>query len=959
MSQYSPQSVEEQIRLYWDHESIKSKVQEKSKSSANKFFFMDGPPYASGAIHMGTAWNKILKDAYIRFFRMKGFDVWDQPGYDTHGTPIEVKVEKELGFNSKKDIETFGVGKFIDKCKEFATKHISVMNSQFDGLGVWMDWSNPYLTLNNLYIEGAWYTFKKAFDKGLLYKDKYPVHVCSRCETVVAYNEIEHKKLQDESVFVKFQLKNEKGKFLVIWTTTPWTLPANTGVMVHPSFEYSFVKVGEEEFVLAKELVKPLMEKFKIEKYKISKTVKGEDLKGLEYTHPLKDFVDQLNDLKNGHKVLTSPRYVNLEDGTGLVHCAPGHGKEDYLVGKEFNSPILSFVNMDGRYSAAAGKWLAGKKARDANQEIVKKLEELGSLIKKEKIEHDYPTCWRCETPLLQMAVPQWFFKVTDIRQKLLDENKKVNWYPTWARDRFDNWLENLGDWPVSRQRYWGIPLPIWECVCGNIDVIGSYKELSEKAGLKSEIDFHRPQIDDAKIDCKKCKNKMSRIPDVLDVWFDSGVGTWASLNYPRFENPFKKFWPSELQIEGSDQFRGWWNSQIITSVITFDKVPFKNVITHGMVLDAKGIKMSKSKGNVVPPEEIIQKHGRDVMRFYLLSSEPWNDFYWNWEELKEYGRVLNVFWNVYEFVKMYGPQKSDRVFELQGLFDKKIKLKKEDEWILSKLFSLVKKQKSVEAYNLHEYVLSLKDFILNDFSRSYIKIIRDRISHFYEGEDKEAAQLTVSFVLENTLKLLAPICPHITDLIYTDLYMKTESVHLENLPTENGKMVRPILEEGMKYTDAIIETIHSLRSDKKIKLRWPVSYVVLDVADEVKGKIKDVEDVIKVMGNVKEVRFGKAKEKEFDLGKIDLGEPLEDEAFIRELIRKVQILRKEEKLNVSDKIALYLEPSKADDLIIKKYEKDLLEGVGAVSVEIGLLKKEKGELDLDGRKVKINFEGA
>ena len=956
MTQYNPQNVEEQIRLYWDHESIPSKVQEASRSISKKFFFMDGPPYASGAIHMGTAWNKILKDAYIRFFRMKGFDVWDQPGYDTHGTPIEIKVEKELGFNSKKDIENFGVGKFIDKCKEFATKHIGVMNNQFANLGVWMDWSNPYLTLKNLYIEGAWYTFKKAYEKGLLYKDKYPVHVCSRCETVVAYNEIEHKKLVDESVFVKFPLKTDKNKFLVIWTTTPWTLPANTGVMVHPNFEYVFVKVGDEEWVLAKELVNKLMERFGIEKFKVTKTVKGSELKGLGYNHPLTDFVDPLKNL-NAHNVLTSARYVNLEDGTGLVHCAPGHGKEDYLVGKEFNSPILSFVAMDGKYFPAAGKWLTGKKARDSNPEIVKKLEELGFLIKKEKIEHDYPTCWRCETPLLQMAVPQWFFKVTDIRQKLLDENKKVNWYPSWAKDRFDNWLESLSDWPVSRQRYWGIPLPIWECSCGNIEVIGSYKELSERAGIKSEIDFHRPEIDKVKLKCSKCKKEMNRIPDVLDVWFDSGVGTWASLNYPRFESPFKDFWPSELQIEGSDQFRGWWNSQIITSVITFDKVPFKNVITHGMVLDAKGIKMSKSKGNVVPPEEITQKHGRDVMRFYLLSSEPWKDFYWNWEELKEYGKVLNIFWNVYEFVKLYGPQKSEHVFELTNLFDKKPKLEKEDEWILSKLFSLIEKQKSVEGYQLHEYVLSLREFILNDFSRWYIKIIRDRVSHFYEGEDKESAQLTMSFVLDNLIKLLAPICPHVSDLIYTDLYLRNESVHLEALPEPNSKMIKKDLEEGMQYAETIIESIHSLRSDKKIKLRWPVSHVVLDIQDEVKKKIKDFEEVIKLMANLKEIKFGKAKEKEFSFGKLDLGEPLEEEAFVRELIRKVQILRKEEKLNVGDSINLYLEPSKSDDSIIKKHEKEILDGVGAKILESGLLKKLKGDMDFEGRKVKIYFE--
>lgn len=943
MSRYDPNEIEKRVELFWKHQDIEDKARGKSRAQEKPFFFMDGPPYASGSIHMGTAWNKILKDAYMRFFRMKGLNVWNQPGYDTHGTPIEVKVEKELGFENKKDIEKFGVDKFIKKCKEFATKHIEIMNKQFANLGVWMDWENPYLTLNNRYIEGAWYTFKKAHEKGLLYKGKYPVHVCSRCATAVAYNEIEYKKLIDESVFVKFALKGEKNKFFVIWTTTPWTLPANTGIMTHPNYEYSFVKVGSEEWILAKDLVEPLLEKFDV-RGKIVKTVKGKDLEGLEYDHPLKEEVNPLKNLKNGHKVVNSARFVNLESGTGLVHTAPGHGKEDYIVGKKEGLPVLSFVNIDGTYSKEAGKWLEGKHVKKANKEIVKKLEEKNVLVFKEPITHDYPTCWRCDTPLLFITVPQWFFKITDIRDKLLSENKKVNWYPKWAKNRFDDWLKNLSDWPVSRQRYWGTPLPIWECECNRIEVIGSYDELAEKGGLKKEIDFHIPEIDTVKIKCK-CGKEMKRVPDVLDVWFDSGVGTWASLDYPRFKEAFNTYWPSDLQIEGTDQFRGWWNAQIITSIMSFNKAPFKNVIVHAMVMDLKGSKMSKSKGNIVSPEEVIEKYGRDVMRFYLLSSEPWNDFYWNWEEIKEDARMFNIFWNIFNFVKTYGA-------DVRGG-----ELKPEDRWIISRINNLTKKQKKIEDYQLHEFVQSIKDFIINDFSRFYIKLIRDRISPFYEGKDKIGAQETLNYVIRKLIGLMAPITPYITDYMHNELHGKDYSIHLEDYPEAEDDLIDKKLEDSMNIVKEILEAIFSLRNDKKIKLKWPVSHVTLSLDEKTKKKIKGLEDVIKFMGNLEEVRYGKAKEKSFIYGKLDLGDVLKDGALVRELIRYVQILRKEAKLMMKDTINLNLETDKETEKILKKHEKAILLGVGSKKMELSIIKKEKGNLEFEGKRIKIDFK--
>ncbi|MEM7819960.1 MAG: isoleucine--tRNA ligase, partial [Candidatus Aenigmatarchaeota archaeon] len=634
---------EEMIRNFWAENNIYNKVKQLKRKK--KFYFLDGPPYATGSIHIGTAWNKILKDLYIRFFRMFGYDVWDQPGYDTHGLPIENKIEKKLEIKSKNDIERLGIEKFILECKDFATKFIDVMNKQFENLGVWMDWNNPYLTLTNDYIEGAWHTFKIAYENGLLYRGLYPVHVCPRCETAVAYNEIEYTKLTDPSIYVKFPVENKENEFLVIWTTTPWTLPGNTGIMAKPDAEYVRVKVDNQILIIAKDLLEEVMKKIDCVDYKIIEIIKGKDMEGLKYRYPLDDIFQFQKNLENAHRVVLSDQFVTLDTGTGLVHTAPGHGQEDYKVGLENKLPVISPVNLNGTFNKECGEY-AGIFVKSADKKIINELKNRGLLLHEETITHDYPQCWRCNTPLLQISVPQWFFKITKIRNKLIKENKKVNWYPEWAKQRFENWLENLGDWPISRQRYWGIPLPIWVCECGKIKIIGSADELGKK--IK---DLHRPYIDEIEFKCE-CGKNMKRIPDVLDVWFDSGLASWASLGYPKTKDLFNKLWPADLNIEGSDQIRGWWNSQLITSVITFDKSPFKNIVFHGLILDAHGSKMSKSLGNIVTPEEVIKKYSRDVLRFYLISYPPWNDFYFNWTEAEEVYKFFIIMENAFNFVK-------------------------------------------------------------------------------------------------------------------------------------------------------------------------------------------------------------------------------------------------------------------------------------------------------------------
>jgi len=698
----------------------------------------------------------------------------------------------------------------------------------------------------------------------------------------------------------------------------------------------------------------------------------------MRYDGPLHDNL-KLPEMPNAYRVILSDRYVHLEDGTGLVHTAPGHGKEDFDAGTKAGLPAICPVGIDGLLTKEAGKY-SGKKARVVDQEIIKDLEEQGMLVYKHPHTHDYPVCWRCETPLLQVGVPQWFFKVTAIREKLLSENKKVNWVPKFAGDRFNDWLQNLGDWPISRQRYWGIPLPIWECKkCGTIEVIGSFEELKKRSIKKlesggKEIDFHRPEIDDVKLKCSKCCQEISRVPDVLDVWFDSGVCTWASLGYPRNRELFDRMWPSVFQTEGPDQFRGWWNSQIITSVLTFKKAPFRNILQHGLVMDVKGIKLSKSKGNFIDPQEVIDKYGRDVLRFYLLSKPVWNDFYFNWEEIKEVGSMFNVFWNSYEFVKTYAPKKPAKI---PGLLI-------EDRWIISRINSLLEKGKDVEKFEIHKLVQTLWDFILNDFSRWYIKVIRDRVSPWYSGSDKDGAVYALNYVLENVVKILAPVTPFISEHIYLDLYTGEcmqvgnstpsglkpgavkgkDSVHLCPLPKPDKKLIDKCMEAGMEAVKNMIETMNSARQDMDVKLRWPIKEVLISPAKGSETKIskicRDFGGVIKNMGNVKEINVVKKlpKGKDFQMGKICLGDVMIDEALLRELIRRVQVSRKEKGLMVRDNISIKFDSDGKTMEKLKKHEHELLSGVGAAKATFCRIDGDGGgSLDFEGIKVKFEFE--
>ncbi len=913
--------TEDEVLAFWKKNKIYEKVK-KHNSGGEGFYMMDGPPYATGHIHMGTALNKILKDVAMRSQRLQGRDVFDRPGYDTHGLPIELQVEKEIGSKSKQDIESYGVKKFVDKCREYATRYIKVMNEEFKNLGVWMDWDNPYKTLDDGYIEGIWNVLKMAYDKKMLYLGKYPVHVCQRCATAVAYNEIIYKKQADKAVFVKFPVKGKKNTFLIIFTTTPWTLPANTGIMAHPDFTYAEIEARGERLIIAKDLVEARMKEFDVD-YKIVKEFKGKELKDLEYENPLERHIKIK--LNNKRKVVLAPRYVNIEEGTGLVHCAPGHGKEDYEVGVENGLDIVCPVGIDGTLTEEAGKY-AGKKARAVDKEIVEDLKKDGFLVFEKNYEHEYPLCWRCKTPLLMLAQPQWFLKISTIHKKLLEENDKVNWNPKWAQARMKAWLEGISDWPISRERYWGTPLPIWECdKCEEIKVIGSVKELQTLSG-KKKIGMHKPEIDDVTWKCS-CKGTMSRTSSVLDVWFDSGATSWAALDYPSRKDLFKKFWPADLNIEGTDQFRGWWNSQLILSVFGFERRPYDNISVHGMVLDISRRKMSKSEGNAVAPEEVIKKYGRDQFRYYLTKLSKGEDFAYNEREFIEIKKIFMILLNVDNFVSQIDKGRK--------------KLRVEDRWIISGYNSLIKEVKDYyNSFKFSSAIEQIERFLLEDLSRTYIQMTRERSS---ETRD------VLEEIFTGILKLLAPVAPFVTESLWQKLLknevVKEESIHLSAFPDSNNRLIDAKLEKDFNVFIRVIENGLAERDKVKMGLKWPLAKAIIKAPFEMQ---KDMIEILKNQLNVKEVEAKNNKENAEISVHLDMRmtPELEGEGFAREIARKVQSERKNRGLEKKERVKLKL-------VVSEKLRKLLLPHTEFIKTRTGAEK-----LDFtDDKSSKIDFK--
>ncbi|WP_305556733.1 isoleucine--tRNA ligase [Methanobrevibacter sp. V74] len=883
---YDHDKIEKKVQKFWKEEETFAKVNEL-REKGPRYSFLDGPPYCSGKIHLGTAWNKIIKDSYLRFKSMNGFNLRRQAGWDMHGLPIENKVEHLMNIQSKQEIEEIGIDKFVDKCREFAIENKIAMEKEFDQVGVWMDWNNPYMTLDPKYMESSWWMLKRANEQDLLVNNQRVISWCPHCGTALAAAEIEYEEKVDPSIYIKFPVSGEENTYFLVWTTTPWTLPANLAICANPEFDYVYVLKDGETYILAENLMEDILGKqVKIHRtkipaenddedqiieekevmYEIVKTVKGEDLLGMGYDYILADEVPKQmefdSEIEKVHTILLGD-HVELGEGTGLVHTAPGHGPDDFEIGKANGLPIFCPVGEDGCFNSEAGKY-ACKFTKDENNQIIKDLEDKNLMYRCESIEHRYGVCWRCKSPIIYRATKQWFLKVTDIKQKMLDEIEKVEWVPKWAGEgRFHDWVDNARDWTISRQRYWGIPIPIWECPdCGELKVIGSLDELKKESLTEINVSdaelIHRPYVDEVEVKCDCCNHPIKRIPDVLDVWIDSGVAGWASLYYPKENDKFKDWFPYDFITEGHDQTRGWFYSQLGTGVISMGQSPYKKVLMHGFVLDEHGNKMSKSLGNVVSPEEVIEKYGADVLRFYLLwASKPWDDLKFVWEELLNINKMFNILWNVYVFSTTYMSLDN---FNPIGLGEDDMILRAEDKWIISKANSLIKEVgEDLEDLFFHKATRKINNFILEDLSRWYVRLIRGRTWVESDNPDKLGAYYSLYTALVKLIEVLCPIAPHVSEEIYENLVTSLnpeapESIHMLDWEYE-GDAIDKELEAKMDVAREVIEASIKARDMAQYKLRWPVSDITVVSQDEnVLNAVEELKDIIKDQSNAKEV---------------------------------------------------------------------------------------------------------
>jgi len=695
-------------------------------------------------------------------------------------------------------------------------------------------------------------------------KDLRVIHWCPRCETALAEHEIrgEYYDVQDPSLFARFKLRDRPNEYLLIWTTTPWTLPADMAVCVHPEYVYAKVAVGNEVYILAETLVEKVMKELGIKEYQVLGSMKGRELKGLRYEHPLLNEVPKQNEYVQYHRVICG-EYVTLDEGTGCVHTAPGHGEEDFLSGVHYGLPVFSPVGPDGKFTQEAGKY-SGIFVKDADRVILDDLRQNGVLMKHGIITHAYPHCWRCQTPLLFRATDQWFLRVSEIKPKILEKNvARVRWVPDWVAMRYVNGVESVGDWCISRQRYWGIPLPIWICQrCNETIVIGSVEELRNLAKTPiGEIDLHRPDVDRITLRCPLCGADADRVPDVLDVWFDSGIASWASLGYPQRRERFEQLWPSEFITEGEDQVTKWFYSQQVVSIVAFDEVPYKAVLMHGFALDEHGRKMSKSLGNVVDPQTVVEKYGADVLRFYMLSANsPWEDLRFSWKGIDVFARMLNVLWNVHVFATTY--------MALDEFGPKKIDLKKvrenlmlEDFWMISRINSVTRDTtKAFQEFDLHHAARILTSFVLEDLSRWYVRLVRERVWIEREDPRKLAAYVVLYQALHTLVRLLAPIMPHVSEVMYRDLVKAAdagapESVHMLSWPSIDERAIDAELERGMNIVRVFVEGSAAARQQAQLKLRWPVSKVVIRASSlEFKSLLQRLRGVLQSQLNCKEL---------------------------------------------------------------------------------------------------------
>jgi len=848
---------EKEVIEFWKENKIFEKSIQRTEGG-EEFSFFDGPPTANGKPHIGHILTRAMKDMIPRYQTMKGKHVLRKAGWDTHGLPVELEVEKSLGLDGKKQIETYGIEPFNRQCKQSVWKYTDEWKKMSDRVGYWVDMDNPYVTYHDDYIESVWWALKEMHKKGLLYKGHKIVPYCPRCGTALSSHEVAqgYKTVKETSCVARFKISG-RDAYILAWTTTPWTLPSNVALCMNPDETYVEIDAEGTRYILAEALVGKFFETYTVVERKTGKEYEGTKYEPL-FDYAMSTLQAQKNEWKRVYEVVCDS-YVTLTDGTGVVHIAPAYGQDDYNVGKRYQLPVIAMAGEQGTFDERCPE-LQGLFIKKADKVVLDLLKKSGKLFMPLPFEHDYPHCWRCDTPLMYYARSSWFIAVTKVKDRLLAANRSVNWMPeSIGEGRMGNFLENVIDWGLSRDRYWGTPLPVWVCEdCGEIEVIGSRKELREKCGAPENIELHRPYLDGLTCKCPKCGGKMSRTPEVIDCWFDSGSMPFAQFHYP-FENKelFKKTFPADFISEAVDQTRGWFYTLLAISTILFDRAPFKNCIVLGHVNDKNGIKMSKHKGNVVDPFSVLDKQGADAVRWYFYTgSAPWIPSRFGEEAVSEVQRKFQgTLWNTYAFFTLYA--------DIDGYDPSKYDLKScnlslMDRWVLSKLNTLVRDvDKMLSDYNITDSARAIQDFS-DVLSNWYVRRGRDRYWGSEMTEDKAAAYTTLYYVLTTLAKLIAPYTPFMAEMIYRNLvpsfYPEAPiSVHLCDFPVCDEQAIDLELEKGMDDVLDVVALGRAARNSGSLKNRQPLMEMIV-ASDRKLGMTEELEAVILDELNVKKL---------------------------------------------------------------------------------------------------------
>ena len=1011
---------EKETEKFWEDNHIFEKSME-DREGCPQYMFYDGPPTANGKPHIGHVLTRVIKDMIPRYRTMKGYEVPRKAGWDTHGLPVELEVEKALGLDGKDQIEKYGVEPFIKKCKESVWKYKGMWEDFSNTVGFWADMDDPYVTYHNTFIESEWWALKKIWDKGLLYKGFKIVPYCPRCGTPLSAQEVAqgYKDVKERSAIVRFKVKDEDA-YILAWTTTPWTLPSNIALCVNPEEDYAKVKAADGyTYYMAVALLDTVLGKLGDEEngvkaYEVLETYKGQDLEYKEYEPLYQCAYDCAAKQNKKAFYVTCDTYVTLTDGTGVVHIAPAFGEDDAKVGRKYDMPFVQLVDEKGEMGETTP--FAGLFVKKADPEVLKDLESRGLLYDAPKFEHSYPHCWRCDTPLIYYARESWFIKMTAVKDDLIANNNTINWIPeSIGKGRFGDWLENVQDWGISRNRYWGTPLNIWECECGCQHSIGSIEELKSMSdNCPDEIELHRPYIDNVTIKCPKCGKEMHRVPEVIDCWFDSGSMPFAQYHYP-FENQelFEKHFPADFISEAVDQTRGWFYSLLAISTLIFNKAPYKNVIVLGHVQDENGQKMSKSKGNAVDPFDALEKYGADAIRWYFyINSAPWLPNRFHGKAVTEGQRkFMGTLWNTYAFFVLYA---NIDEFDATKYTLEYEKLSVMDKWLLSKLNSAIKAvDEDLANYKIPEAAKALQSFV-DDMSNWYVRRSRERFWAKGMEQDKINAYMTLYTALVEICKTAAPMIPFMTEDIYQNLVRSIdanapESIHLCDFPKVNEAHIDKELEENMDRVLKLVVMGRACRNTANIKNRQPIGqmYVKADfelseffdaiVADELNVKnvtfTQEVRDFTsysfkpqlktvgpkygKLLGGIKNVLSGldgnaamdelnangclrfEVNGEEVVLNREDLlidtaqmegyvseddngitvvldtnlSEELLEEGFVREIISKVQTMRKEADFEVMDKIVITYEGSEKAETVFGKNADEI--GAETLALEV------------------------